>query len=193
MIVEKSVTSMEELAHELNALPNHYIFRGQANARWGLQSSLERLLGHSWAIDRARTSEDYALRSFKSKYRIYAGNEHQPQSKLSWLSAMQHYGAPTRLIDFTTSPYIALYFALETYNPSSGNSFSLFYIDYSTLMEQSIKYIGSRDKEFKETRLTMSEKQDEIFEKVIDRYTYDVAWVSESAESNARIDRQAHS
>ena len=108
MIIEKTVTSMEELAHELNALPNHYIFRGQADARWELRSSLERLLGSSWAIERARTSEDYALRSFKSKYRIYAGSEHQPQSKLSWLSAMQHYGAPTRLIDFTTSPYIAL-------------------------------------------------------------------------------------
>jgi len=57
-------------------------------------------------------------------------------------------------------------------------------------MEQSVKYIGGKDKEFRETRASMHEKQDDIFEKIIDRYTYDVAWVSESAESNARIDRQ---
>lgn len=190
MIKEKCVTSMDELARELNSLPNCYVFRGQANAKWGLQSSLERLLGNSWTSERARQFEDYAMSSFKSKYHIYCGGEHKPKSKLSWLSVIQHYGGPTRLIDFTTSPYIALYFALETYNPRTGDDFSVFYLDYSALMDRSLDYIGRKDNRFRETRETMHERQDEIFHEVLDRYTYDVAWVSEPDESNLRIDRQ---
>jgi hypothetical protein len=190
VIKEKRVSSIVELAHELNILKNPYVFRGQADAAWTLESTLERMLGDRWSADLARKCEDYSLSSFKSKYRIYCGGEHRPESKLAWLSVMQHYGVPTRLIDFTTSPYIALYFALESYDPRSEKDFSIFYLNYTELMERSIEYIKTKDRMFNETRFSINEKQDEIFESVIDRYSYDIAWVSEPVEANIRIDRQ---
>jgi hypothetical protein len=104
---------------------------------------------------------------------------------------MQHYGVPTRLIDFTSSPYIALYFALEEYVPLSKNELAIFAIDYSGLMQKSIDHIKAKDKEFLETRFTIEPKKDQVFDNMVDRYSYDIAWITEPIELNARIDRQS--
>lgn len=191
MIVERVVDSIDDLARELNVLPNHFAFRGQANADWGLTSTLERVIGRRWSAENARRFESYSLQLFQSKYHIYSGSEHIPTSKLSWLSVMQHYGVPTRLIDFTTSPYIALYFALETYDPLSQNDFAVYAVDYTAVMEASIQHIKRVDSKFSETRVSMNGKQDSIFDDVVDRYSYDIAWITEPRELNARIDRQS--
>ncbi|QEL56864.1 FRG domain-containing protein [Chromobacterium paludis] len=191
MISDLHVKTIDELMHNLNILPNNFVFRGQSDATWGLQSTLERTLGIKWDAQNARKYEDYSLDAFKSKYHIYSGSEHIPKSKLSWLSVMQHYGVPTRLIDFTTSPYIALYFALETYNPLTNKDLSIYCLDYSAIMEKSIDYIKSKDKLFKESRTSIQGKQDIIFDETVDRYAYDIAWITEPIELNARIDRQS--
>jgi hypothetical protein len=190
MIIERTVDSMDELSRILNDLPNNYIFRGHADAEWPLSSALERFLGIRWDALNAKKFENYSLENFRSKYHIYCGNEHVPQSKLAWLSVMQHYGIPTRLIDFTASPYIALYFALEAYIPQARKDLAIYALDYSALMESSIKFIQNRDSKFNETRTSMHGKQDEIFENVVDRYSYDIAWITEPDQLNARIDRQ---
>ncbi len=191
MISDLHVNSIDELMRELNSLPNCFVFRGQSDSDWGLQSTLERTLGRKWNARDARKFEDYSLDVFKSKYHIYSGTEHLPKSKLSWLSVMQHYGVPTRLIDFTTSPYIALYFALETYDPLSKKDLSIYCLDYSAIMEKSIEYMKGKDKLFNESRSTIQGQQDSIFEDKVDRYSYDIAWVTEPIELNARIDRQS--
>jgi len=191
MITEKYLSTMVELLEHLNSLPNNFIYRGQSDAGWSLDSTLERLLGSSWSKENARKFEDRSISVFKSKYHIYQSQEHSPKSKLSWLSVMQHYGTPTRLIDFSESPYIALYFALESYSPLSDKNFSIFAIDYTAVMEKSISHIKEEDSKFSETRSSISVNPDKIFEDVVDRFSYNVLWITEPMELNARIDRQS--
>jgi FRG domain-containing protein len=127
---------------------------------------------------------------FKTKFHLYDNENIEPESKLAWLAVMQHYGVPTRLLDFTESPYVALYFALEAYQPHLKKDFAVFALDYTAIMEISISHIRDKDSDFKETRETVHPQQDKIFDNVVDRFAYDIAWVTEPKKHNKRLDRQ---
>lgn len=191
MIEEITISDTEFLITEFNKLPNSFIYRGHSDSSWKLESTLERIIGNKWSKDVASKYEEHYLNIFKSKYHIYNESEHEPKSKLSWLSVMQHYGAPTRLIDFTVSPYIALYFALEDYNPQDEIDLAVYAIDYSSIMDASLKFISTKDSSFQKTNAGISGKQDKVFDDVVDRFSYEVVWITEPLQMNARIDRQA--
>lgn len=193
MMTEFEIRSVADLIEQLNRLPNNFLYRGHSNADWHLQSSLERIIGSKWSAELAKKFEEFSLDQFQSKFHLYDRENIKPYSKLAWLSIMQHYGVPTRLLDFTESPYVALYFALESYNPQTCADFAIFALDYSAIMDRSIEHICSKDGAFKETRVSIYEKQDMIFQTVVDRFAYDIAWTAEPKQLNARLDRQAGS
>ena len=54
------------------------------------------------------------VREFARRYHLYGGSALPPKGHtLQWLTLLQHYGTPTRLLDFTYSFFIAAYFAVE--------------------------------------------------------------------------------
>ena len=96
-----------------------YAFRGQASSSWNLDTSLVRTLHKTVTIPKAIEIERRALLEFQSQAHL-----HLPTSLLpdrddlgTWWSLMQHYGAPTRLLDWTGSAFVAAYFAVEKMEP----------------------------------------------------------------------------
>jgi hypothetical protein len=92
---------------------NNWAFRGQRDEA-PLYSSLSRYF-QNFAIDRRAWpgQEERILRIFKRKAHQYVPLPPNDHDDFQWLALMQHHGAPTRLLDFTWSPYVAAFFALE--------------------------------------------------------------------------------
>ena len=105
------------------------VFRGHENAEWDLKTTLERACER---IDpdllRADKRESDLLREFRRRFHQYSQHEPEADNSLEWLSIMQHYGAPTRLLDWTYSLAIATYFAL--YKASRTHSAAVWYLDH---------------------------------------------------------------
>ena len=88
----------------IDRIRSPYIYRGLSDIGYKLMTSLTRLGGAYLQL------EKHLLRNFKK----YAYNAHPlGTSDWHWLALAQHHGLPTRLLDWTYSPYVALHFATE--------------------------------------------------------------------------------
>jgi len=91
-----------------------WLFRGERSTDWTLRTTLERCCDRlAVRPTLRRTIENRIIREFRRAYHQFARHIPDRQAIVEWLSIMQHHGAPTRLLDFTYSVYVAAYFALE--------------------------------------------------------------------------------
>ncbi len=110
------IESWQEFKNLVDNFTPEYIFRGQADSNWEIECSLERSDFKELDFD----IENRLIDDFKRVAHHYLDGKDIPTSRLGWLGLIQHFGTPTRLIDFTKSPYIASYFAFENLNSNSN-------------------------------------------------------------------------
>lgn len=80
-------------------------YRGHSDQAWKLESGYERL---------KRPPKEITLVNEFRQNANFLLDKHTPKSDFDWLILMQHYGVPTRLLDWTESPLVSLYFAVES-------------------------------------------------------------------------------
>lgn len=110
--------TLDDLYSVLNRISDArlYVFRGQACASWNnLRPSLHRVLGEGRIPAEQIDLEAAAIREFRRYGRslLQVSELDYLDRILGSITLMQHYGAPTRLLDWTLSPWVACYFAVR--------------------------------------------------------------------------------
>jgi hypothetical protein len=119
----KIISSYSELVKQLDVLfkktksdKTTYAWRGMVNADWALHSSLYRRLTLTFQEtpdEKNVYSHERKILEAVRKWGLHYSTTGGRLSVLNQLAALQHYGAPTRLIDVTFNPWIAVWFAVE--------------------------------------------------------------------------------
>ena len=110
----EEIKTWSDFVEKIATLDRRWIFRGDLESR-GLLTSLERAC-KSWHVllKSAPGIERRLVREFKRHPEtVQLDLEHDDD--LCWYTAMQHYGAPTRLLDWTYSPFVAAHFAFDRF------------------------------------------------------------------------------
>ncbi|MFC6706853.1 FRG domain-containing protein [Flexivirga alba] len=98
-----------------------YAWRGQNDASWDLSSSLYRQLAQPGMNVTENVMRVRELQILEEARRWGLGRDLGPSATdMHMLAVLQHHGVPTRLIDVTSNPMTALWFAVEEHKPDKG-------------------------------------------------------------------------
>jgi hypothetical protein len=152
-----SIRTWEDFQRWIAPFKDQGCFRGHGEANWDLVSTLERTLPRTITVEtdethwmstqklNPETNEQAVLLEFQRGAHQYYSATPALDKVVDWLALMQHYGAPTRLLDWTLSPYVALFFALQ--DNSEGDA-ALWAMDLKWLQERSGELLRDHYKDY---------------------------------------------
>ncbi len=132
-----------------------YVFRGHSNSDWLLQPTLFRSFRENdISEERALELEKSALKEFESQALLHLTPNELSSTidTISWWTVMQQHGAPTRLLDWTSSIYAAAYFAVSDNFKKDG---SVWLVHVSSVKSKMTKLYGDEASFSKTNESTM--------------------------------------
>ena len=108
------IPNIIEYLSQISTMSNEW-FRGQADVEWDLVPSIARIRAPEkngiLSLQDWEGVEEFMIQEFTKKAAPFM--DFKPENKWELLVHAQHHGLPTRLLDRTTNPLKALFFAVE--------------------------------------------------------------------------------
>lgn len=187
-IIVDSWNDALSLSDKITNKVSSWAFRGQSDESWELSTKFERE-AKKYQCDPYwfKNREKYILQDFQRRAHHYVQNLPKSENYIEWLSLLQHYGGPTRLLDFTYSFYVALFFAVETSSVDSA----IWAVNINKLIEQLSKITDYNLIEKEHTFESVIERNNHWAETVIkDRRNNDIVYLVEPFQQHERISIQ---
>jgi hypothetical protein len=135
--MSKPVESWRELLDRYESFKEgQWCFRGDCCRPGGFKTSLERAAVDRWERDWSELPEieEGLVRRFRREAHLYVPSEPADGDQIGWMALMRHHGAPTRLLDWTYSFFVAVHFAIE--RSEVGQASSIFAMNLGRIREK---------------------------------------------------------
>lgn len=96
----------------LRPVRGSYLFRGLGDQEYKLETTFDRVFRETPEESREQIRATL-LKYFCKECEHYPHYKDLIENEFQCLALAQHYGLPTRLLDWTESPYVAAYFAFQ--------------------------------------------------------------------------------
>lgn len=116
-------------------------FRGQLDASWMLSTVLERSGQRQETSPSLSKIEQEIIEEFKRRAHHFLPAPPPLENLIEWMALIQHFGGPTRLLDFTRSFYVAAFFAVERASAESA----IWCVNHDALLEAVRRLIGIKE------------------------------------------------
>jgi hypothetical protein len=137
----------------------NFIWRGQAAASWPLESTLDRILRKQGRLHDKSIRDEHLQRFIFSTRGRRGLNPSKITSDNDWWALGQHFGLATPLLDWTSSPFVAAYFAYMNEDNDGDPCRAIFALSRTAVYRKSLKIMSAWKKKTRPAIVELVEPQ----------------------------------
>lgn len=171
--------------HHMGIYDADFVWRGQANSAWEIESSLKRYNTNSF--HHLLNFKNAVAGLTKTSFKIDDGEKNAEKERLKLWSLGQHFGLATPLIDWTQFPFVAIFFAFheetDKVSPQEYRAIYALHMSNTRKKNYDIFHGGAMGMDYFSKSIRHPPYPDKFIEELIARFNFDESLKAELQKS----------